>query len=70
MGSSPYCPPTAAADFGQQRVSSERFGDHGICLCDSFAQHLRVATYHDDRNVRCRRRRPEFSQHGQAGLLW
>jgi hypothetical protein len=52
-----YRPPPAAADFGQQRVSPERFGDHGICLCDRVSQRLRVATYDDDRNVRCRRRR-------------
>jgi len=47
MGSSLYCPPPAAADFGPQRVSPERFGDHGICLCDRVSQRLRVATYDD-----------------------
>ena len=55
MDGSLYRPPSA--DFGQQRVSPERFGDHGICLCDRASQRLRVATYDDDRNVRCRRRR-------------
>ncbi|TME36027.1 MAG: hypothetical protein E6I75_10400 [Chloroflexi bacterium] len=26
-----YCPLSAAADFSQQRVKREWFGDHGIC---------------------------------------
>jgi len=63
-----YCPLSAAADFSQQRVKREWFGDHGICSYHRISQHLGLDANHDHRDVRRSRGRPEFGQHGEAGL--
>lgn len=63
-----YCPLSAAADFSQQHVKREWFGDHAIARITASRSTWGWPPSTITRDVR--RGRLEFGQHGEAGLLW
>src|SRR5207302_10063967 len=64
-----YWPLSAPADFSQQRVKREWFGDNDIFSYHRISQHLGLAANHGHWDVPRSWDRPEFGQHGEAGLL-